>query len=307
MSTDFNPADVTIERHRPSVTQGEVSVSYRGELLGQFGDRIELCTDTDQHDGHHHDGAPVITGFHGHGDAYWIGVARRTIAKRTPTEPAPGPATYPLYMSHVREGDRISGFPGVDGQVTVTAAWWHSDTLTHRFRLAETGDQVHTIDRNGAPDVVLHERPGFGPFDATYQVGDRVQYRFTDRTRGGVVTEVTHYPDMGDDPTKVVYTIFGGAGIAQGWCGTADLARVDTPKPAVGQVWKRTNTGDTVTVVELEDEWGVIVRTREAKSVNLMWPGWELVTDAPEPAAPTEEPATEPGVFVSRWTADLLG
>lgn len=211
--------------------------------------------------------------------------------------------TIALHMSGVDTGDRISDFPGVDGEVTVTEAWWHSKTLTHRFTLAETGEQVHRIDRDGAPSVVLHERPGFGPFDAVYQVGDRVKFRFGhDRYADGygVVTEAIQR-----DGETVGYEIFSGVGFASAACGPENMAPHDTPKTAVGQVWKSARTGRTVTVDALEDEWGYVARTREAASIVLMHPDWTLEHDT-EPGAELPAGNTDE-VHVSAWTLDTVG
>ncbi|MGI5243178.1 DUF3560 domain-containing protein [Dactylosporangium sp. CA-139066] len=82
---------VRIERHRASVTQGEVSVWHHGELLGRFGDNITLCTSgSNGHDPHPHtDGAVCFGGFHGRNDAYWSDVADRHAAKRAAPPPRP--------------------------------------------------------------------------------------------------------------------------------------------------------------------------------------------------------------------------
>lgn len=211
--------------------------------------------------------------------------------------------TTTIYMASVDTGDRISGFPGVDGQVTVTEAWWHSKTLTHRFTFAETGEQVHRVDRDSAPNVVLHERPGFGPFDAVYQVGDRVKFRFGhDRyvDKYGIVTEAVQH-----DGETFGYEIFSGAGYASAACGPENMAPLDTPKTAVGQVWKSGRTGNTVTITALEDEWGYVARTREAGAIVLLYPDWTLEHDT-EPAA--ELPAGNTGeVHVSAWDHDTVG
>lgn len=75
----FDPAQVLIERHRMSVTQGEVSVTYRGRLLGRFGDELRICP---RGNGEHvHDDGPVcFGGWHGHNDQHWIDAARWSVA-----------------------------------------------------------------------------------------------------------------------------------------------------------------------------------------------------------------------------------
>ncbi len=81
--TTFDATAVRIERHRMSVTQGEVSVFYAEELLGRFrDDTTTLCTDKLNHD---HGGAECISGWHGHPDRYWIDAAAYEIRTRKPT------------------------------------------------------------------------------------------------------------------------------------------------------------------------------------------------------------------------------
>ncbi len=67
---------VKIERHRASVTQGEVSVYLDGKLINRYGDKVELCTAGHGSTPHtHNDGAVCFGGFHGLPDAHWHEVA----------------------------------------------------------------------------------------------------------------------------------------------------------------------------------------------------------------------------------------
>lgn len=85
----FNPALVRIERHRMSVTQGEVSIHYDGRKLGRFGDDIRLISTSrafileywhpdEVREG---DGRSVLAGWAGQPDAYWIEAARRELMR----------------------------------------------------------------------------------------------------------------------------------------------------------------------------------------------------------------------------------
>jgi hypothetical protein len=74
----FDPAEVHIERHRASVTQGEVSVSYRGELLGRYGDDIQSCREDGCRPG-------CFSGYHGRTDQDWVDSAERTVTKLAAT------------------------------------------------------------------------------------------------------------------------------------------------------------------------------------------------------------------------------
>jgi hypothetical protein len=85
----FNPALLRIERHRMSVTQGEVSIYYDGRKLGRFGDDIRLISTSrafilkywhpdEVREG---DGRSVLGGWAGQPDAYWIEAARRELMR----------------------------------------------------------------------------------------------------------------------------------------------------------------------------------------------------------------------------------
>lgn len=73
-ATPFNPALVSIERKRFSVTQGEVLISYDGTRIEQYGDAIKL----------------VGKEYVGMSDEEWIAVAKReAIARGLATDPTP--------------------------------------------------------------------------------------------------------------------------------------------------------------------------------------------------------------------------
>lgn len=89
----FDPGKVSIDRHRRSVTQGEVSVSYDGKLLERYGDDIRIITDREDVTGYpggvlerwrradivEGDGRQVVGGFAGLPDSFWIDVAERDL------------------------------------------------------------------------------------------------------------------------------------------------------------------------------------------------------------------------------------
>lgn len=66
----FDASKVQIERKRFSTTQGEVAVSYRGVLINQYGDQIEL-----RHDDKSTDVERVLS-WQGLPDSHWIAVAQ---------------------------------------------------------------------------------------------------------------------------------------------------------------------------------------------------------------------------------------
>ena len=73
----FDPAKVSIERHRISTMQGEVTVSYDGQKIERYGDAIRLMDNGE---------------YAGYSDEYWQGVARREAVKR-------GMASEPVVIS----------------------------------------------------------------------------------------------------------------------------------------------------------------------------------------------------------------
>jgi hypothetical protein len=89
----FDPEKVSLERHRRSVTQGEVSVSYDGQVLERYGDDIRIITDRDDVIGSpggplerwrraeivEGDGRQVVGGFAGLPDSFWMEVAQRDL------------------------------------------------------------------------------------------------------------------------------------------------------------------------------------------------------------------------------------
>lgn len=71
--TAFDPAKVTIDRKRFSVTQGEVLLSYDGTKIEQYGDSIALMDDGQ---------------YQGYSDEFWIATARsEAIARGLATDP----------------------------------------------------------------------------------------------------------------------------------------------------------------------------------------------------------------------------
>lgn len=108
------PSDrVRIERHRGSVTQGEVSVVLDGELLGRYGDQVGICTTgSNGRDPHTHaDGAVCFGGFHGLPDAHWYQVANRVAARRALVEP--------VHIAAARTGVEFHALAGVGMTRTV--------------------------------------------------------------------------------------------------------------------------------------------------------------------------------------------
>lgn len=96
----FDPGQVSIERHRSSVTQGEVSLYYEGGLLGRYGDDVRIITDREvllglpapvldywpREEISEGDGRQVVGGFAGLPDSAWVAAAQREFDARRQRE-----------------------------------------------------------------------------------------------------------------------------------------------------------------------------------------------------------------------------
>lgn len=108
--TAFDPALVTIERKRFSITQGEALISYNGQSIEQYGDKIEL-----------RDGQ-----WAGHDDAFWIAVAQReAIARGLALDPTPTPPTTDQLVAAFPDFD-IATLPAIPADWTDSS--WRNDT-----------------------------------------------------------------------------------------------------------------------------------------------------------------------------------
>lgn len=101
----FDPAKVSIERHRFSTTQGEVTVSYDGQKIERYGDNIAMRGPSKD--------------YRGQSDEYWQGVARREAIARgmasdpvvislKPTWQGLMPALIAMLESGTEEGKQIA-------------------------------------------------------------------------------------------------------------------------------------------------------------------------------------------------------
>jgi hypothetical protein len=185
----------------------------------------------------------------------------------------------PVAMCHVRGGDVIT-LPGETTQRTVETSWWMDQERSHGLRF--TDGEERTFKSVGAPDVTLHERPGFGPLDAVYEVGDRVTSYFNRQVDVGVVTDVFRY---GDEVGYEVHRLIGGAGAC---VGPENMRREITPE--VGQQWVMPANGHTLTVTGFADDWRgrlVVQGQRPGQRVAICGPQWALIVSGPHAATPT--------------------
>ena len=211
------------------------------------------------------------------------------------TDVRPGPSLTPNTTTQKRgtrkiqpfdvdPGDRIV-LPGDAEPSTAVHVWYRGDQ--GRWAIQVEGDAVPDDARSFSvivpPEITLIERPGYGPFDHEYTIGDSVFYRWAQHDNlFGVVLSVTIDPD---DTDCRVYEIQSANGI--GYAAQASMRPAEQPRYAVGQRWrcdgKCASSGRTGTIVEV-DEAGLIctLRMDDTGSVGryvLTSPAWKLVQD----------------------------
>lgn len=112
----------------------------------------------------------------------------------------------------------------------VTRAWWHPKTSRHMIQLdSDHRDAIVAFDRSN-DTVTLHERPGFGPFDAEYQAGQKVYAHWMSETLTGIVIDAIHLDD------DSVYTVRTSRGTLA-YVGPENMRADHSPLPAEGQQW----------------------------------------------------------------------
>lgn len=151
--------------------------------------------------------------------------------------------TMTIHIHQVHDGDTISldqppetysdNKPGTyqPGEpLKVIRKRWHSATQRHMIDLDSEHQHATVAFDSATSPVTLHSRPGFGPFDAVYQVGDKVLAMWMHHIHPGVVTEVTHSDD------DVVYTVCTWRNTSA-YVGPENMCRDMSPLPAEGQQW----------------------------------------------------------------------
>src|SRR5512136_2988644 len=115
-------------------------------------------------------------------------------------------------------------------QLRITRVWWHPKTSRHMAQLdSDHRDAIIAFDQS-SDSVTLHERPGFGPFGAVYEVGQKVYVHWMSETLSGIVIDAIHLDD------ESVYTVRTSRGTLA-YTGP-ESTRIDhSPLPAEGQQW----------------------------------------------------------------------
>lgn len=203
------------------------------------------------------------------------------------------PATITISINRVEEGDIISlpkppeaysdNRPGTyqpGEQIRVVRTWWHTGTQRHMIQIGEEHSRA-ILAFSSTTDVTLHQRPGFGPFDATYQVGSKVLVRWMGFNSPGLIVEALH--DGGDS----AYTVRTHRGLA--YVGPENMAIDHSPLPAEGQQWvclHGRHKGMVLTVLKPDGIQATCQRstTKKIDTYILMAANYGLTVDtAPEP------------------------
>jgi hypothetical protein len=150
-----------------------------------------------------------------------------------------------------------------------------------KIQVAEGPFDVYSFDTTSdRRKATLIERPGYGPFNEVYEIGDLVYFRFGNwNNKLGVVIG---YDENPEDPTDRAYEI--RCAISTGYAGPDSMRRADQPKLAVGQRWHCTTNGQYGVVIEVDDIGLTCeLRLEDTGTVGrfvLAAPFWEIVNAA---------------------------
>jgi hypothetical protein len=163
----------------------------------------------------------------------------------------------------------------------VTRCWVEGrDTKIQVEEGANGPDDIYAFDITDRRKATLVERPGYGPFNQVYEIGDLVYFRFGNwDQKFGVVTG---YDENPEDPNDRAYEI--RCAINVGYAGPESMRRAEQPKIEVGQRWhciKNDRYGAIISV----DDIGLTceVRLEDTGTIGrfvLAAPFWEIVDAA---------------------------
>jgi hypothetical protein len=200
-------------------------------------------------------------------------------------ESTTAPSQIELFFSEIDPGDTIL-LPGDPTPRRVTGTWFVGTARNWAIQVEEGAngrDEIYLFSSADERKATLVERPGYGPFNRRYEVGDKVYYRFGQRdNQFGVVIA---YDEDPLNPDHRAYEIRSAT--TTGYAGPESMRHVDQPAYAVGQRWRCATNGRHGTVIGLEDEIGLLVtlRIEETGFIGtyvLSSPFWQLDEDAPK-------------------------
>lgn len=206
------------------------------------------------------------------------------------------PITLTIRVHQIQQGDVISlpqppetysdnsaGTYQPGEHLRITRAWWHPKTSRHMIQLDSDHRNAIVAFERSNDTVTLRERPGFGPFDADYQIGQKVYAHWMNETLTGIVEHIIHVPD------ESVYTVRTSRGTLA-YVGPENMRADHSPLPAEGQQWVcllGRHEGLILTVIEA-DGLEAICRNESTGRVSryiLASVNYGITVDtAPEPA-----------------------
>lgn len=174
--------------------------------------------------------------------------------------------------------------PGDPNPRLVVRTWFVTESRNWAIQVEEGingRDDIYTFHASDDRKATLLDRPGYGPFDRVYEVGDLVYYRFGNRdNQFGVVVGFSENPfDLNDRAYEI------RSATSTGYADSTSMRYVDQPAYAVGQRWHCVLNDRYGTIVEVDDI-GLIceIRLEDTGTVArfvLATPFWEMVSDAP--------------------------
>lgn len=194
------------------------------------------------------------------------------------------PCQMNISFGSIDPGDTVV-LPGDPAPRLVVRTWFVTATRDWAVQVEEGingRDDIYTFHASDDREAILLDRPGYGPFDRVYEVGDLVYYRFGQRdNQFGVVVGYDVNPF---NPTNRVYEIRSAT--TTGYAASESMRYVDQPAYAVGQRWHCVTNDRYGTILEV-DEIGLIceVRLEDTGTVArfvLAAPFWEMVSDTPK-------------------------
>jgi hypothetical protein len=192
------------------------------------------------------------------------------------------PTKIEICISDIDTGDTVL-LPGDPTPRLVARTWFVTMNRDWAVQVEEGvngRNDIYLFHVSDERKAILIDRPGYGPFNRTYKVGDKVFYRFGKRdNQFGVVVAYSENPL---DPTDRAYEIRSAT--TTGYARPESMRYVDQPAFAVGQRWHCVPNGRYGTIIGLADEIGLIVELRleDTGTVGrfvLSSPFWELVED----------------------------
>lgn len=191
--------------------------------------------------------------------------------------------TVDVFVSHLDSGD-TAVLPGESTPRHIIGVWFITKTRNWAVQVeegAKSRDQIYLFHASDDRKATLIERPGYGPFDRMYEVGDLVCYRYGDRdNQFGVIVG---HDDNPFNPTNRAYEIRSATITA--YADSTTMRIVEQPKFAAGQRWHCVASNRYATILKVDDD-GLIctIQFDDTGTIGrfvLAAPFWMIADDAP--------------------------